>query len=94
MSQTAVCNQEKSLDKENYCKATIKNCFIPINTNCFGLNLKHENYLSNFALTPLMSTEKKDSHTYFSIVEILEHPNIELFNAIFSSVINEIIMGK
>jgi len=83
-----------TMDKENYCKATIKNCYIPFTANCLGLNLKKENRLSNFSLTPLISAQKNDFFTYFSIDEILTHPQIELYNALFTTVLEEIITGK
>lgn len=83
-----------TMDKSNYCNATTKNCFIPIHANCFGLDLKKENKLSRFSLTQLKSTQKNDSLTYFSIVEILNLPHIEIFNAIFSCILEDIINGK
>lgn len=84
-----------TMDKDNYCKATTDNCFLRVPANCFGLMMKNNVRLSPFSLTPLTSDEKKDLHTYFSITELLAYSNKnQLFNAIFSTVLEELLTKK
>ena len=83
-----------TMDKGNYSKATKKNCFLRIQANCFGLNLKNNNRFSTFSLTPLKVEEKNDPYTYISLAELLAQPEEQHFKAIFSSILEEIIRNK